>query len=328
MSWIGLDIGGANLKFARPADGLARSLQFALWREPQSLKNSLLALTDGIEVRKAAITMTGELCDCFESRDSGVRHIVRATRDAFPKADIRYWTIGQTWFDDQEAAASPRAVASANWMASASLVASHFPSDRVCLVDMGSTTTDIIPIEGGRVAARGKDDGSRLETGELVYTGTRRTPLMALLGPQVCAEYFATMQDARIWLGLAVEHPDSFGADGRPLTRALCRNRLARMAGNDGATIEDQTVTRLARKAMEIQKNWVSNAIGKVFCSLDGNPDAWVVAGEGEGDLAVWIRERAPKSRIVYFDEIGGKGSSSGAAAVSVARLAEKVFGQ
>ena len=74
--------------------------------------------------------------------------------------------------------AAPELVASANWMASGAVVAGLIPEGLV--VDIGSTTTDLIVVRHGAVEAQGDDDGSRLVAGELVYSGVVRTPVMAL----------------------------------------------------------------------------------------------------------------------------------------------------
>ena len=55
----------------------------------------------------------------------------------------------------------------ANWHAGAALIARY--CREALLIDMGSTTTDIIPIVAGAVAARGYTDAERLTTGELAY---------------------------------------------------------------------------------------------------------------------------------------------------------------
>ena len=68
-------------------------------------------------------------------------------------------------------------IASANWHASASLVGRL--QQAALLIDLGSTTTDIIPIAQGRVAARGYTDAERLATGELIYAGLVRGFVMA-----------------------------------------------------------------------------------------------------------------------------------------------------
>ena len=62
---------------------------------------------------------------------------------------------------------------SANWHASAALIARY--CREALLIDMGSTTTDIIPIVAGAVAARGYTDAERLATRELAYGGLVRS---------------------------------------------------------------------------------------------------------------------------------------------------------
>lgn len=327
MSWIGLDIGGANLKLARSGGGPTRNHGFALWREPGLLKENLITLASGLAIKKAAVTMTGELCDCFENKDSGVRHLVRATREAFPDAVLRFWTVDQVWLDENDALASPNTLAAANWMATACLIGSAIPHKKVCLIDMGSTTTDIIPILEGKVTAKGMDDHSRLETGELVYTGTRRTPLMALLGARVCAEFFATIHDARIWLGTAKECPELSGADGRPMTKERSRSRLARMLGADNTSISDSSVSMLARAAVSTQADWVYTALRKIFGNEKESVETWVLAGEGEETVSSWIGEWKLEGEIRSFSDLAGENTSTDAAAVSVAKLAEQAFG-
>ncbi len=78
MTWLGLDIGGANLK-AADGRGWAHSVPFALWRNPQGLIGALAALVETAPAaERLAVTMTGELCDCFRSKAEGVRHILAA----------------------------------------------------------------------------------------------------------------------------------------------------------------------------------------------------------------------------------------------------------
>src|SRR5689334_25258247 len=78
MSWLGLDIGGANLKAATP-DGWARTSPFALWRNPEGLESALAELVaEGPRYAHLAVTMTGELCDCFRTKAEGVHRILAA----------------------------------------------------------------------------------------------------------------------------------------------------------------------------------------------------------------------------------------------------------
>ncbi|HVK16749.1 MAG TPA: hypothetical protein VM533_07350, partial [Fimbriiglobus sp.] len=62
---LGLDIGGANLK-AATADKRAVSVPFPLWKQPDKLLTALAELVGQFpDVEEFAVTMTGELCDCY-----------------------------------------------------------------------------------------------------------------------------------------------------------------------------------------------------------------------------------------------------------------------
>src|SRR3978361_399199 len=82
MTVLGLDIGGANLK-AATADKRAVSVPFALWKQPDKLPVALAELVAKFpDATEMAVTMTGELCDCFETKRDGVHAIIAATRFA------------------------------------------------------------------------------------------------------------------------------------------------------------------------------------------------------------------------------------------------------
>ena len=96
-----------------------------------------------------------------------------------------------------------RRLASANFLASARLIANRQPKS--LLIDMGSTTTDIVACD----RPQGLTDAERLQTGELVYTGLTRTPVAsvatrALLAGEwqgLARDAFATMADVRRIIG-------------------------------------------------------------------------------------------------------------------------------
>src|SRR6266542_6894906 len=94
------------------------------------------------------------------------------TRRSSDRAPAVFTTAG-TFVDVARARARPLEVAASNWLATALLVVRH-ASDAI-LVDVGSTTADVIPLRAGRVDAVGRTDPERLLEGELVYTGAIRT---------------------------------------------------------------------------------------------------------------------------------------------------------
>jgi len=65
-----------------------------------------------------------------------------------------------------------------NWHATASFISNFFPN--CILVDIGSTTTDIIPIKNKEIISKGVSDYQRLKSNELVYLGVLRTPIQAV----------------------------------------------------------------------------------------------------------------------------------------------------
>ena len=236
---LALDVGGANLKAAWTSGELVRtaSRPFALWRDPAGLGAALAELAARLpEFGRAALTMTGELCDCFATKAEGVRHIVAATVGLAGGRPVRVGTVDSRFVSGAEAAESPQLVAAANWVPLAHLAAGCLPGGRGFLADLGSTTLDLIPLDShGPLASTGRSDPARLASGELIYTGIRRTPACALLPPgRYAAELFATTLDAYLILGLAdPDDGDRDTADGRPATLDGAHARLSRMLGGD-----------------------------------------------------------------------------------------------
>lgn len=262
---LGLDIGGANLKAATPnPGGRAASVPFPLWKQPDRLPAALAELVkqfDGVE--EFAVTMTGELCDCFETKEAGVNAIVTAVLNVSRAWPVRFWSTDGCFLDSNQARARWDEVAAANWHALATFAGQYNPRGTCVLVDVGSTTTDIIPILEGRPGTHGLTDTERLRHRELVYTGVRRTPLCALLPPgEYAAELFATSLDAHLLLGNIPDDPvDCDTADGRPATRSHAHARTARMIGGDGATVSEAETLRLAKVATEKQFELVRSAV-------------------------------------------------------------------
>ena len=244
---LGLDVGGANLKAAH-TDGAARSRPFALWKDPGGLAGALRDLiADMPDADLLAVTMTGELCDCFESKRQGVIAILDAVQEAAQGKPIRVWRTDGKFVDITEARKTPLQTAAANWLALATFAGRLAPEGPALLFDVGSTTTDVIPLLDGRPKPHGRTDRERLESGELVYTGVRRTPLCALAGG--AAELFATTLDVYLLLDwIAEDAADRNTADGRPATKAAAHARLARMLCADLDSSTEQERMGLAHR--------------------------------------------------------------------------------
>jgi (4-(4-[2-(gamma-L-glutamylamino)ethyl]phenoxymethyl)furan-2-yl)methanamine synthase len=203
-------------------------------------------------------TMTGELSDAFADRASGVAAISEAALRALDQTQIYAGPLGFVAAD--AASENVAVIASANWHASATLVARHV--GEALFVDMGSTTTDIIPLKDNWVAAQGYSDATRMAHGELVYVGVVRSFLMAGLRlvpfggrwVPIMNEVFATTSDVHRILGDLPADADLMPtADGAPKTIAASRARLARQIGIDAREVSAQALNQLAAFFAEAQ---------------------------------------------------------------------------
>ena len=224
---LGLDIGGANLKLAH-TDTTARTVPFELWKRPDKLPGALSELLAGAPLfDQVAVTMTGELCDCFETKRQGVHAILDAVEATCSALPARIWRNDGQFVDIAEARQTSYQVAAANWLALATFVGRFVDRGAAMLIDIGSTTTDIIPILDGKPIPQGRTDPDRLLTGELVYRGVRRTPICCNSQSCIAAELFATTLDAFLLLNKIPENTeDRSTADGRPASKPFAHARL------------------------------------------------------------------------------------------------------
>ena len=290
---LGWDIGGAHLKLALAEDGHitdARQIPCALWQGLDKLREAIAAGLDGLsDADRHAITMTGELADLFPDRASGVAAILEVLVEILGSGAIAVYGSEGGFLAVDAAKAAPDRVGSANWHATAHWLAQALGDG--LLLDIGSTTTDIVPFRAGAVSARGMTDAERLATGELVYTGIVRTPLMAVaqripfeghtLG--VMAEYFATAADAHRLAGTLPEGADLHpAADGRGKSPAESRARLARMIGMDAAAAPEAAWRQLAEAFVHRQIEQIAAETERVLAAVDLPPAAPVI-GAGTG---------------------------------------------
>ncbi len=291
MNWIGLDVGGANLKLA-DGHGLAISRPFALWRHSDALPAALAELLSTAPADAGiALTMTGELADCFKTRREGVASILAAVESAAAGRPVRVYGLDGGFVDLTEARREPLRVAAANWRALAAFAGRYAQEGRGLLVDIGSTTCDLIPLVRGQPMPQGECDSERLISGELVYTGVRRSPVCAIVGSafwkgQPCPtahEMFATSWDAYLVLGLTPEEPARTDtADGRPATRSAAAARLARCVCADLETFSEADVQATAHAVKRGQMAKLGVAAQAVLRRMTGPPATVVLAGEGE----------------------------------------------
>ena len=335
---VGWDVGGAHLKAARLArDGrIERAVQLPcpLWRGIDQLRTAMDGALNAVgPARDHAITMTGELTDLFPNREAGVAAILRTMADFLPGMRLHVYAGDAGFVEPRDALAQYRKVASANWQATAQLVATHVPD--ALMLDIGSTTTDIVPLVGSRIRARGTDDASRLASQELLYLGVVRTPLMALSGrwpfdgswTGVCNEQFATTADIyRLTGELPADADQHTTSDNGPKNIEASARRLARMIGRDLEAAPIDSWIDLANWLRTTQMSLTEAAISRIVAH--GNLDPAVpLVGAGAGQfLARAIADRSGRAYIDFADMLGrarnAEWPTTCAPAVSVALLA------
>ena len=334
---LGWDIGGVNIKAALVVSGTLGEVltrPFELQHAPERLARLLADMAGELTSESVvhAVTMTAELSQMFRTKREGVRFVLAALHRAFPDAPVQVYTTAGAFVSPGTARERPLDVAAANWVATATLVARHHRD--VLLIDVGTTTADLIPIVAHRVAARGRTDTERLVSGELVYTGAVRTPVEAVVRQvpvpggvaRVSAEGFALTGDVYVWLGdLGIDDYDAATPDGRPAAREFAGERLARIVCADREMLDDEAITRIANAVAGAQLRQLSDAIRHLRAEHPGL-DAAVVTG-----LGAFIGERAARAEglpaVPLTNRLGVPGARSAPAAAVALLLHESLQG-
>ena len=296
---VGWDVGGVQVKAARVesrAGGptVVRTAVRALemWRGRDRLPGVLKDLAEELAIDGStphALTMTAELSDAFRDKREGVLFVMDGLVDAFPGSRIFALDCDGQLTPLPAARTRPLAFAATNWVASALLAASRV--DACILMDVGSTTTDIVPIREGRLACEGRTDLDRLIAGELVYTGVLRTNPNTLTATvpirgrpcRLAAEQFAVMADAYLLLGrIAAEDYVCPTPDGRAVSRTASAERLARLVCADREMLSEGEIVALARYVSERQLQVIGEGLLQVL-SRWGEPATVPVAPAGAG---------------------------------------------
>ena len=198
-------------------------------------------------------------------------------------------------------------VASQNWHATAEWLAAGCAEG--ILVDMGSTTTDLVPFKHGCLEVRGYDDATRMRYGELIYTGISRTPVMAIsdhfdiLGVNypIAAENFATMADVYRILRQLSEDDDLYSTcDNAAKTMFASARRLERMFGLDWAGDWDAIYAK-AQAIADVQQQKISHALGILIKRARLSDNAYII-GAGSGyKIVQCIAEHLGLSFMPYY---------------------------
>ena len=342
LAILGWDIGGVNTKAARVVAGAgkqpavtARCLPYELQRDPRALAANLVRLSRdlrGEERGPHAVTMTAELSQAFRTKREGVSFVLDALGEAFPEEELRIYAVSGEFLTPAQARVRPLEVGASNWAATARLVGRFMPD--CILVDIGTTSTDIIPIAAGEPEATGRTDPERLLSGELVYTGALRTPVEAvahevpLWGGRAgaSADGFALIGDVHLWLGrLRPEDYTVVSPDGRGATREFAGERLARVVCGDREMLDQATVDGIAAALAEAQLERVTSALMRVQARRS-SVDIAVVTGLG--DFIAADAARRAGLRVVALSEYLGDGARTAPAVAVAWLLADELMGK
>ena len=291
MRWLAIDIGGANIKLA-DGQGFAQSRFFPLWQKPSKLEQELRTLiAQAPPCDHIVATMTGELADCFATKEAGVRHIIDAFVNASDGRHGRIYRLDGKIVTPQVALDRPLQCAASNWHAFARFAGRFAATGNALMIDIGSTTCDIVPLAEGQPRPQAFTDTERLLSGELVYTGVARSPLCAVAGAvtyrgrrcPVAHELFASMLDVYLTLGdLPEESTNNVTADGRPATREYAVGRLARAICADQTQFTSDDAQAAASAAAQQQLELLSGALKAVLAEQASPPLTVIASGMGE----------------------------------------------
>ncbi len=315
MNWLALDIGGANLK-AADGKGFSVSQVFPMWQRSRQLTEALRTIVAGApRSDHLAATMTGELADCFATKVEGVRFIIDSLGTAADGRHTRIYLNNGLLVSPVVALKQPLLAAAANWHALARFAGRYMRQGPGLLVDIGSTTCDIIPLVDGQPVAKAHTDPERMLSGELVYTGVERSPVCALVPAvpwrkqqcPVAQEYFASTWDVYLTLGDLPDEPKAIHtADNRPATKAAARDRLARSICADREMFDEADALAVAEAVARSQLAKIAIAMGQVIGRLPKPPETIVISGRGEFVARRAIERMNLKSKVVSLSvELG-----------------------
>ena len=259
---IGIDIGGANTKVAS-ASGTARSFYLPLWKK-NDLTGLLQRVKDEFQPDHVGIVITGELADAFTSKKKGICSIAAAVNSIFSKPCYLnvYGELTQGIAEK-----NARLYAASNWAASAAFLAKSVTD---CIfTDVGSTTSDIIPIKNGKPIALTRDF-ERLRQYELIYAGVLRTNIATILRYiklngkkyKISTELFSITADVYRVLGnigeadYVCDTPDSQTRD-----LEACYQRIARVLLCDISELGRENAYEVARQVEHAQINELAEAL-------------------------------------------------------------------
>ncbi|NLE05776.1 MAG: H4MPT-linked C1 transfer pathway protein [Crenarchaeota archaeon] len=343
---LGYDIGGANIKAASITVSTGKILEiktaskyFPFWKQDLKdfrknlilLKNQLIGVN---QIDLVLVTMTAELSDAFQTKRDGVTIILDNITQVFNNIPIKVLDAESNLISIDQAKQLPLKVASANWVATGWMISQYV--DNCVIVDSGSTSTSIIPVIDGKIAAKGKTDLEKLSLGELVYTGSLRTNIAAIVQKiplrgnivRVSSELFCQSGDIHLILhNITKEQYTSDTADNRGKNRIDALSRLARLICADIEMLKEQELISIARYVYSKQIEQIAEGINQVYDKLGANSKEKIpviVTGLGREFLSRKGANHAAIKRIINIEELLPKDVALISPAIGLAMMGTK----
>lgn len=322
MKIIGLDIGGANTdcSILEIDNGEITSMKnyreyFPMWKNNDKLQECLSNFyKEEKNISVACVSMTAELADGYDSKKEGVSDISSKVMEVFSGIDVYFVTFDglKTYEELKDDLLS---AAAANWIGTCELI-KYIGRDCI-FMDMGSTTTDIIPIKNFKEIASGHSDLERLASGELVYTGMLRTNVASIVqrvpihgkSTRVSSELFTISADVHRILGNITEADYTCNTpDGNDKSIISCKRRLSRLVCADLDSLDDEEIISLAkfveRKQLEDIKSGLEEVVERSRISCVA------VMSIGEGNLCEKAARKMNLEVISLTDYFSKKATS------------------
>ena len=339
---IAWDIGGAHLKAAHlfQSGSCLETAEWStpLWKGLDSLRYAMAEAHEKFRITTSSrqvATTTAELVDYFPDRKEGLAKITDILSESGEL--IHLYAVDKRFLPLQNIAGNERYIASANWHATASFVAKRVSNG--LLMDIGSSTTDIIPFGNGAIKSQSITDHQRLCAGELLYIGVIRTPVMAMVqqvnfagkSVPIMAELFATAEDVYQLSGkIKINESEHDSADGKNKSLTSAARRLARMLALDlGLDTNIEAVKSMAMDIAEQQYKDIGKALDRQLKLLNQTSKLSLVgAGHGRFIIEALARDKGIEYLEIesLYDCEQAKPSSNCATAVALAYLAQELL--
>ena len=332
ISYLGIDIGGANLKII----GVNENKQIVyvdyssckIWNNQSYLDKKLLKL-NRIKTKKkikCGITMSAELCDCFKNREFGAKQIFKSCENLI--FDCFFYSKSKSSFLKKDSYSN---IISMNWHSIGRFLKKRIKN--AIVIDFGTTTTDFIIIKKGRILNKNYDDFSRLNNNELLYTGFTRTPIFGISQQiriqgkllNIIPEFFSDSADVNKIIGQLNTSIDiDKTADGLNRSYFNSSRRISRSFGFDYKKSKRSLIKKICIELSSIQINKVFANLLKIQKKFSVQDFPIILSGVGQEVVNKFLKKRGVKT--IKFENFLipsklNKEASSHAPAVSIALL-------